>query len=221
MLHRPARLIILMLTLLAGASSYADINSDDDLQALQQLDKGQWQKIREDQLRNITVYSKLEEHSRIRSMKVEAELNATANAISDVLADFDNYPKWFWCLKKSNILRRVSANEFFVHLLFQTPGGLPDRDVVLHYTRQVSADQRTITIHAEAVNDFLPEKKGIVRITKMHNDIEINSISSVKSHFRGEVWVDPGGNVPLWAANFVQRRAPHATMLGLIRMLAL
>lgn len=221
MFSHSVRLSIMLLALLTSTTRFAAAADDDALRELQSTTKNQWQKIREDQLRKIIIYSKLEGNSRIRSMKVEAELNASASAVSAVLSDFDSYPKWFWCLKKSSIVRQVSANEAYIHLLFQTPGGLPDRDVVLHYTRQVSADQRNITIHAEAVSGVLAEQQGVVRIPKMSNDIEINGVSNTKSNFRGEVWVDPGGNVPLWAANFVQRRAPHATMLGLIRMLAM
>jgi hypothetical protein len=34
-----------------------------------------------------------------------------------------------------------------------------------------------------------------------------------------EGYVDPGGRIPAWASNYVQRAAPYSIMLGMQRML--
>ena len=39
-----------------------------------------------------------------------------------------------------------------------------------------------------------------------------------KVQFETEGYVDPGGNVPAWTINFVQKRVPYLIMVSLLRM---
>jgi hypothetical protein len=46
-------------------------------------------------------------------------------------------------------------------------------------------------------------------------------ISNDKTRLEVEGFIHPGGEVPAWAINAVQRQAPYYTMLGLQRMVQL
>ena len=216
---RRLQVAILALTLSFGITAHAQDDNEDWREVQDSARSHDWVQIREDKLRNIRIFSKLEENSRIRSMRADAELAVPPEKIIRTLMDFPGYAEWLWNLKDIRMLRQVSANEFFIHCTFQTPGGFPDRDVVLKVDIQTTADKRQTVIQGVNSPEFLTPVKGVVRIPDMKLTIRIEEAGDRKSRFSSELRVDPGGQVPLWAANFVQRRAPYATMLGLIRRL--
>ncbi|RZU38721.1 hypothetical protein EV700_2656 [Fluviicoccus keumensis] len=219
--RRAARLGLLILAI-AGWMREAPVRADDepDWRELQNSphDLG-WVLIRTDKLRHINIFSKIEEGRRLRSMKAEAELDASVTQVTRVLTDFSGFTGWLWNLKSITVLRQVSAEEFLLHLVFRTPGGLPDRDVVLRYQIQTSLNPPVTLIQAQDVPGFPANATEAVRIPDMNLSLRIEAAEHGRSRFSSQLLVDPGGQVPLWAANFVQRRAPYATMLGLIRVL--
>ena len=50
-------------------------------------------------------------------------------------------------------------------------------------------------------------------------DSWIAAVDEERIYFKGEVVMDPGGNLPIWASNFVQRQGPYITMINLLKRL--
>ena len=48
---------------------------------------------------------------------------------------------------------------------------------------------------------------------------KITPLPNGKLHIINEGYVDPGGAMPSWSINFVQRNAPYATLMGMGRRL--
>ena len=51
--------------------------------------------------------------------------------------------------------------------------------------------------------------------------IKFTPIDKSTTHLEVEGYIDPGGVIPSWTINFVQRSAPYTSMLGLARMVQL
>jgi len=132
----------------------------DDLNALQAPAPSQWQLIKDDKPRNIQIFSKREDHTRVRSMKAEAELPGSVAGMVDVLMDFERYPLWFWRLKEIRPLKQLSATEAYVYAVFSPPMGFPDRDVVLHYKAEIVRNGQRAMVTATSVPNLMPEQPG-------------------------------------------------------------
>lgn len=191
----------------------------DDLNALQAPAPSQWQLIKDDKPRNIQIFSKREDHTRVRSMKAEAELPGSVAGMVDVLMDFERYPLWFWRLKEIRPLKQLSATEAYVYAVFSPPMGFPDRDVVLHYKAEIVRNGQRAMVTATSVPNLMPEQPGRVRMPYARMESWIAHVDTTKVYFKGEVVMDPGGNLPIWASNFVQRQGPYITMLNLLKVL--
>lgn len=214
--------LLMLLALFTGDTVHAadDDDPETDWRSLQQSSRiNEWVPVREDKRRHIRLFSKVEEGRRLRSMKVEAELDAPMARVISTLTDFPGFTGWLWNLKEIRVLRQGTSGEHYLHLLFRTPGGLPDRDVVLRYQVRKNDNGRQTLIQAEDAPDFPSLKPGVVRIPDMSLTIVVEASERGGTRFSSQLQLDPGGQVPVWAANFVQRRAPYATMLGLIRAL--
>ncbi|PTQ88901.1 hypothetical protein [Agitococcus lubricus] len=193
--------------------------AEDDLEDFRSQLTNQWQLVKNDRMRNIKAYARLEDGKRYRSFKVEAVLDTTVESLARVLLDFDNYTRWFWKTRESKLIRQNSSTEYFVYMVHDAPYGLPDRDTVIKGTIEPQSKNKPyLTLKVTAVPDMLPAKPPLVRMVAEEMSIKFTPLPDNQVEMITEGYFDPGGVVPAWAANFVQRNAPYAVLLALQRM---
>ena len=193
--------VLLSLTLLNGVAVTAHADSDDDLDNLRGTSPfSDWRLIKHDVRRNIKAYDKRDDQSSgVRSFKL------------DVIVD-----------GSLETLKKVSDTEFYYYLQHDAPVTLPDRDVVIHAIIEPYTEQRGhASFRLKAVPDFIPAKPPLVRMLAEDMVIRWTPIEKDKTRLEVEGFIHPGGVVPAWAINAVQRQAPYYTMLGLQRMVQL
>ncbi len=193
---------------------------DDDLDQLQMKLSNQWTLVKNDRMRQIKTYARLEDGKRYRSFKATVMMKDTKpETLVRFLLDFDNYHKWYWQVLESKLLKKVSPTEYYLYLVHKAPAGLPDRDVILHATVELqSATRNFMILKVEAVSDFIPPKPPLVRMVAEDLQFRFTPLESGDIFVEAEGYVDPGGNVPSWAANFVQHSSPYSVALGSLRM---
>jgi len=195
--------------------SYAEDNINEFRSQL----NNEWQLVKNDRLRNLKTYARLEDGKRYRSFKVEAIVDSPVESVARLLLDFDNYTRWFWKTRESKLIRQSSPTEYYVYMVHDAPYGLPDRDTVLKGTIEPQTKTKHyVTLRVTAVPEMLPQKPPLVRMIAEEMIIKVTPIGNNQVEMTTEGYFDPGGVVPAWAANFVQRSAPYAVMLALQRM---
>ncbi|HEX5276291.1 MAG TPA: hypothetical protein VFW42_01340 [Fluviicoccus sp.] len=195
-------------------------SADDDLDELRDKLGNDWVLLKNDRLRSIKTWIKQEDDKQYRSFRVEATLNGDLETYTRVMLDADNFSKWYWEVLESRILKRVSATEYYLYLKHRAPIGQPNRDVILHAVFEPQSGQnKTLVMHVNAVPGYLPEKPKLVRMPAEDMVVKVTQLPGNKVQLEAEGYVDPGGNVPNWAINYIQRSAPYSIMLGLQRMM--
>ena len=198
----------------------ARADSDDDLAELRGKLGNEWVEVRNDRKRNIRTWIKQEDQKRFRSFKVEATLEGTLENYARIMLDFDNYHKWYWEVLESRLLKRVSATEYYLYFRHRTPHGVPPRDAVLHATVEPQSRSRnSITMTVKAEPEFIAPKAGTVRMLAEDMTVRFTPLPGNRVKVEAEGYVDPGGLIPAWANNYVQRAAPYSIMVGMQRML--
>jgi hypothetical protein len=193
---------------------------DDGLDELQTKLGNEWVLVKNDLRRNIKTYAKQEDGKRFRSFKVEALIDNPLESAARVLLDADNYKKWYWEVEESYMLRRQSDTEYYIYLKHRAPYGLPDRDVILHAMVEPQSKARNyLTVKVRAAPDFIPEKPPLVRMPAEDMSVKFTPVTGNKVMVEAEGYVDPGGKVPTWANNYIQRNAPYSILMGLVRMM--
>jgi hypothetical protein len=194
-------------------------HAEDDLNEFRSQLNNEWQLVKNDRMRNIKTYARLEDGKRYRSFKVEATLEAPIESVARVLLDFEHYTRWFWKTRESKFIRQGSPTEYFLYMVHDAPYGLPDRDTVIKAVIEPQTkNKHYVTLKVTAIPNILPEKPPLVRMIAEEFNVKFTPIADNKVEMVTEGYFDPGGVVPAWAANFVQRSAPYAVMLALQRM---
>ncbi|PTQ86739.1 hypothetical protein [Agitococcus lubricus] len=191
---------------------------DNDLKDIRpDINKNEWQLVKNDTTRNIKTYIREVDGKRI-NFKVDAMIDGDLATVARVHFDVDNIKHWFWETLDSRLLKKVSSTEYYYYMQYNAPVTMPDRDAILHavvepYTAKKGYMQLTIN----AVPDYLPVQANLVRVQAQDMTVKFTPMGKDKVHIAAEGFVDPGGIAPTWAMNFVQRNAPYSTMLGLQR----
>ena len=216
MLKKLALLPFIGLLSLPLPAAYAD--NANDLDEFRSKLSNEWLLVKNDRLRNIKTYARLEDGKRYRSFKVEATFESSVEALARVLLDFENYTRWFWKTRESRLIRQNSPTEYLVYMVHDAPYGLPDRDTVIKATVEPQAKNKPyVTLRVTAVPDAQPAKPPLVRMLAEEMTIKFTALPNNQIEMVTEGYFDPGGVVPAWAANFVQRNAPYAVLVALQR----
>jgi hypothetical protein len=212
-------LVVLCIAILLSINN-AVAAGDSDFENLRSPLGREWVLTKNDRLRNIKTYVRLEDGKQFRSFKVEAVFEASMQTISNVLLDFNNYTKWYWETRESRLLQQKSSTDFIVYIVHKAPQGLPDRDVILHgVIEPQTSTKRSLVLKVVALPDYLPAKPPLVRMPAEDISIKFSPLPNGKIQAEAEGYFDAGGAAPVWATNFVQRIAPYSVVRNLQRML--
>jgi hypothetical protein len=207
------------LTCLLLATTSPLYANNDDLDELQTRIGSDWAVLKNDQRHEIKTFTKQEDGKRYRSFKAEVVLDGKMEDYLRVLLDFDHYDRWSWQVMHSELIQQLSPTEYIFYVTHRAPYGVPDRDVVLQMSFEpATANRPYFTIRTKAVPERLPEKPPFVRMAAEDMSVRVTAINANKYQITVEGYVDPGGRMPTWAINFVQRNAPYVTLLGVRRV---
>lgn len=207
---------------LAPVVSYAA--AGDDVEELRADSKrsNEWIQIKKDKLKNITTWAKREDGKSIRSFRVEMIVDANLETLARVHFDVENIKRWFWETKESRLLKKVSDKEYYFYQVFNAPLTVPDRDSIVHVVVEpFTAKRGYMALKLNAVPEFMPHQPGRTRVAAQDYFIKFTPIDKNTTRLESEGYIDPGGVIPSWTINFVQRSAPYISMLGLARMVQL
>ncbi|MFZ6009070.1 MAG: START domain-containing protein [Bacteroidota bacterium] len=164
----------------------------------------------------VVVYTRTEQNSDFKSFKAVALVDASIDEIIKVLKDADSYTKWYGYTRTSKALKQEKDLQYnYVETIFPWP--YSNRDMV--YRMSVDTSDPVVTkIFFEGIPDYIPEKKGIVRMQKAEGYIllkPLGGITEITYVFHSE----PGAGVPIWLANNSIAELPFKTLTGLRKIL--
>jgi len=157
----------------------------------------------------IKVYSCPSKHSKFKLIKAEFTVTATANQLTAMWLDPENYTKWQYNTVESNLVRRLNENEIIYYTEVAAPWPVSNRDLVIHL--KVSKDIQTNVLHvsANSVSDIVPLKEQKVRIPSSISSWKVTPINESQFAVEYSMEIDPGGYVPPWMVNMVAAEAPY------------
>jgi hypothetical protein len=156
----------------------------------------------------IKIYTSVMPDSKIKAIKVECELNATAPQLVALLMDVNNAPEWVYHTKSCVLIKQVSPSELYYYSEVNLPWPAANRDFVAHLTVTQNPDTKVVTIDGPAVPGFVPIKKGVVRIDHSNGKWIIIPSGTDQVKVEYTIHVDPGGALPSWLVNMFATEGP-------------
>jgi hypothetical protein len=92
-----------------------------------------------------------------------------------------------------------------------TPWPFSNRDMVLHFKITQDPNTKIITVILTSMSDYIPEKEGIIRITKSNSILKVTPTNASNLSIDFFIELDPGGSVPAWLINLFATQGPWET----------
>ncbi|MBQ0753073.1 MAG: hypothetical protein KBT87_12630 [Gammaproteobacteria bacterium] len=194
------RLAVVLLAL--SASSIATASDD-------------WEITRDGEFRNeVSTWSRTIPNQQIKAFRGRVDVPHTLLEVLSVLADIERYSKWVFQCDRAAHLSNLGEDIVYLHIRGIWP--VDDRDVVTRSRIIQDPDTLTVTVHSWADDSTThPLPKKTVRMPELENLFILEPLSDGWTRVTFQTFVDPGGSIPKWLANFVATRAPLDTLRDL------
>jgi hypothetical protein len=163
----------------------------------------------------IEVYTCKVEDSKINSIQSNFTLSTSISTLSEALVDLDNFPKWQYKIRKTEMLKKISQQEFIYRAELETPWPVSNRDLILHV--KMSPGPNPDEFHFSAIGrpDFIPPRDGFVRVPLSEAHWYIKVVDQTKLEIKHSILIDPGGYIPTWLMNLSLAEGPFETFKNL------
>jgi hypothetical protein len=163
----------------------------------------------------VKVFSKKSPNFKADEVKAESEFDGRISQLAAVILDVNHQNKWVYKTVKSQLLKQISPTELFYYTEIGCPWPFDNRDVVVHLMVSQNAENKELTITADNVEGYLPEKKNLVRVKYSRATWKIKPINKSKFKVEYSLQVDPGIGVPSWLLNLFMTNGPYDTFMNL------
>lgn len=164
---------------------------------------------------DIKVYIKENSNSNINDVKATTTYKSSLASLIAVSMDVATYNDWVYSSKEAKVLESISESEVIYYTESEAPWPFQNRDVVLHSKVTQDPETKVVTIHSQTIEDYYPEKEGIVRVPRLIATWILTPMPNGDVDALYYVSTDPGGNVPAWLINMFIDKGPIESFNGL------
>ena len=169
----------------------------------------------EQEKKGIKVFTKKGKWGRLRDSKATMVVSTSPAQMLATLTNFDNYKEWFPRCSKSRLLARLGDNEYIVHLYFDAPWPVKNRDCVIRVKVNKDPKSGMIVISQTSEPKYVREEADVVRIQQIQSVWKLipkNGGTEVINEYSS----NPGGNIPDWMTNTQSVETPMVTFENLM-----
>ena len=163
----------------------------------------------------IQVYTKNVNNSPFKALKAVCVIETTLTRLTAVLLDVKNTKDWVYATKICTLLKQTSPSELYYYSEVGLPWPASNRDFIIRIAVVQDAKTKALTLIAENKPDYVPAKKGVVRIRESEAHWLITPLPNGFVRVEYTMAVDPGGLLPAWLVNMFVSKGPYQTFVKL------
>ena len=154
--------------------------------------------------------------SKVKAVRAEFYVETTLSEFAGHILEPDTYKTWQYNMVESRLLKRLSASELIYYCEIGAPWPASNRDLISRVKITQDSVSKVMTFEMQSLPDYIPERKGIVRIPKSEGKWVMTPVSSNKIKVNYSFLVEPGGSLPSWLVNLVIADGPHQSFVNLL-----
>ena len=164
--------------------------------------------------KDVAIYSRPHPGSPLKELKAVGPIDAPTQAVSAVIDDFQNYPKFMPSVSECRLIRKEADSIVGYQRL--SPKVCADRDYTLRVWKESwrAPNGLVFMSHWAPANELgPPEQKGVVRVKLCEGKWLLEPEGITKTRATYSIYTDTGGFIPSLIAN-------HVSLTGIKRLFA-
>ena len=172
----------------------------------------------------LKLYSGDTENSAFKTFRAVKEFDIPMEVIAEALKDFSNYKNWIPDFMENNLIKNLNENDptasdYILHILFNAPWPVKNRDVVLVVRTKINWEKMHARVVLKSTNLFdVPLKKGVRRLKVFKGTYDLQYMNRNRTRVTYTSFSDPGGHLSPMMTYRVQKKLPYNTLMGLARV---
>ena len=154
-------------------------------------------------------------NSKYKAVKSSFIMKGHLQQAASMILDIEHMGAWNYKTLSARTLKKISDQELIYYTEIEAPVLTDNRDFVIHLTMKQDPKSKEIAVNLSSMPDYLPPKKGVVRVPFSEARWGIRQIDRSTLQIDYYIEIDLGGTVPPWMVNMVAHRAPYETFLGM------
>jgi hypothetical protein len=159
----------------------------------------------------VQVYTKSTQGSDFKTVKTVCTLQTTLTRMAAILLDVMRTPEWVYGTQSCKMLKQESPSSVFYYAEMGMPWPVKNRDFIIRISVVQDPLTKIVTVKAENKPDYIPEKKGNIRILISSGNWTITPLTKGQLRVQYELHVDPGGQLPASIVNMFMYDGPYET----------
>lgn len=155
----------------------------------------------------------------IKELKTIATFNCDAQTLVQLISDIPEQAAYQFGCKQSYVLQKLNRFEQIYYQELYVPWPFENRDGAFRQRIEPGKQAGDFFIYANSEAQFIPNKKGYVRVPFMKAKWQIKQLNQNFCQAEYIIAVDPGGAVPIWLINLFIDRAPVESVQGMRKSL--
>lgn len=159
----------------------------------------------------IAVYSRFVPGQQIKDFRAVMRVKNSLLDVVSALADVERMPDWFYQMKETRILQADSLDNIYIYMVIAGMGPVQDRDVTIK--AEIWQDPISLEMLMEGFSvQKMDDMPGRIRMPEMRAGWRVRPITPDITEIELTGAADPGGAIPLWAANMVVTVLPRESL---------
>ncbi|XOZ33694.1 START domain-containing protein [Halomonadaceae bacterium KBTZ08] len=192
--------LLSLVLILAGASSHADVPTNDQ----------HWDKAMEAD--GIQIHTRNIEGSHIDAFRAETVLDAPLEAVMAVMANPRSCMEWVHQCAHAERLETGGFRDRYAYSVNDMPWPVSDRDYVLHIQTRTGESRDHIIIEMESVEGRVEPKDDYVRMPASSTVYEFFREGDSRTRMLWYQHAVPGGSLPDWLVNRLATDIPYESL---------
>ena len=167
---------------------------------------------------NIDVYIARIKGSTVKTFRGVITVDSSLNSVLSVIADASSYPRWLYHCRSAKMIKIVSYDEVFSHVVTDMPWPFIDRDSVIHSIKTQNVSTGKVTIRISEKPEMIVKIPNTIRISNINGLWELTPLQNGRLKILFQMSVDPGGSIPKWLVNSMLIDIPFYTLRNLRRI---
>jgi len=193
---------MIVLFILLTNSNYSQTNSTEG-----------WKLAKDKQ--DVQIYTRQMANSKLNEFKGTVSIKTYVKNVISTLLDVDNFSRWMVNVKSSSLLKKINEDEMYIYSEAKLPWPFNNRDIVNHINVYWSEGRDTATLVIDGVPDYIPEKKGMIRMPRSNGIWNVYQVNTQSVKIEYTYGGDPGGSIPSWIINLFIVDGPHKTLINM------
>ncbi len=163
----------------------------------------------------IKVYTRQVQGTKIKEYRAITSIDAPPEKLQALLYNTEKYKQWMAGLKEAKTIRWEGDSVYYTWTSLAIPWPFHDRDEVTRSVIVKDSIQGSYMVKSTIIKGIVPEKEGLVRMTKGHGHWLLQKLPDGKTKVEFQFLADPAGNLPASIVNMFIVDSPYKTLMGL------